>query len=701
MSDQSTKRTEVAPERAAESLSKVASTVGNTHEDAPVIAKATRLVGHSLTRAITPEQINAGGSSRGGIFREAQVREIDVDARTVELAFSSETPVERWFGEEILDHSEGAMRAGRLEGGAALLINHDWDDQVGVVEEIEIGSDRRGRAVVRFGKGARADEIFQDVADGIRKHVSFGYIVHKVEVESRQGQPDLVRVTDWEPFEISIVAVPADPTVGVGRSADSGGQNPTATGADAPNSQKNKRGLEMKTIITRDAEGNLVRAKVDDDGNIVEVVEMLERAGEGVQQAQRRGTEAEQRRVRTIMEMGEQYGAEELARDAVKDGAKPEDFQRQLLDHLNKERSKPLGESNDADLGMTDSEVRQFSFTRALRALSNPTDRKAQEAAAFEFEASAAAAERAGKEPEGLLVPADVLRRAINTDTSGSSSGDTGGFGVATELLSQSFVEMLRNRTVLMQLGTTMGGLVGNITIPRQASGASGYWIGEDDEAGQDGLEMDQIGMNPKTVAAYSEITRRLLMQSSLDVEALVRRDLAAALALTIDKAGFYGSGDSNEPRGIKNYNGINAVDFAGASSGGSGALPTYSEVVKMESEIAADNADVASMAYAMNSGMRGHFKTTQRFSGTDGQPIWEPGNTVNGYRSEVTNQIANGDLFFGNFADLMIGMWGGLELQADPYTHSTRGRLRIVAMQDVDFVLRRVESFCYGSDAS
>lgn len=416
------------------------------------------------------------------------------------------------------------------------------------------------------------------------------------------------------------------------------------------------------------------------------------------------GTEAERTRVRAILEMGRAYDAADLAGEFARDGKSPEEFQRALLDKMAKRNAKPLSEvtESDAEIGMTDREVREFSFTRALRALANPTDRAAQDAAAFEFDASRAAAKRSGKEPEGLLVPADVLTRALNTSTSGTADGDTGGFSVATDLLAQSFVDMLRNRAVAMQLGTTMGGLVGNITIPRQASGASGYWIGEDADATLDGLEMDQIGMSPKTVAAYSEITRRLLMQSSLDVEALVRRDLATALALTIDSAFFYGTGTSNQPIGIKNATGINAVDFGGSGLvAGAGGLPSYSEVVQMESEISADNADVASMAYVMGSGMRGHFKTTEKFSGSNGATIWEAGNTVNGYRTEVTNQIVAGDLFFGNFADAMIGMWGGLELNADPYTHSAKGRLRIVAMQDVDFVLRRVESFCYGADTS
>lgn len=661
--------------------------------------KAALIAGAYFQRSVTPEQIN---KRDGGIFRQAEVtRVMDEQARTVELAFSSETEVERWFGMEVLSHEPGAMRTERLENGAALLLNHDWDDQVGVVESIEIGTDRRGRAVVRFGKGARASEVFQDVLDGIRRHVSVGYRVHRVEVEERAGMADLVTVTDWEPFEISLVSVPADPTVGVGRSME---KPPEDSGDRSDNTDDNsgnpndKEPAVMNEKILRDAQGNLVRALVDEEGNITKVIETIEKAGDG----ERAASAAVQQRVSTIMEMGEQYGAADLARQAVKDGTSVQDFQRKMLDHLNAERSKPLGDQDGADVGMTDSEVRQFSFVRALRALSNPTDRKAQEAAAFEYEASRAAAQRAGKEPEGILVPADVLRRALNTSTSGSTAGDTGGFSISTDLMSQSFVEMLRNRAVLMQLGMTMGGLVGNVAIPRQSAGATGYWIGEDGDATEDNLEMDQIGMTPKTVAALSEVTRKLLMQSSLDVEALIRRDLAAALALTIDKAGFYGTGNANQPLGIANTSGINAVDFGGTGAGaGAGALPTYAEVVQMESEIAADNADVNSMAYVMGSGMRGHFKTTQKFSGTDGSPIWEPGNTVNGYGTQVTNQITAGDLFFGNFADLLIGMWGGLDLTVDPYTHSSKGRLRIVAMQDVDFVLRRVESFCLGRDAT
>ncbi|WP_430415822.1 phage major capsid protein [Marinobacter adhaerens] len=665
--------------------------------------KARALVGTMQTRAITDEQIRklkSEGLRRDLVMHE--IRAIDEEKRTVELAFSSEVEVERWFGMEVLDHSPGAMRTERLENGAALLVNHDFDDQVGVVESVTLGADRKGRAVVRFGRGARASEVWQDIVDGIRRHVSVGYSIHKVEVEERAGMADMVRVTDWEPHEISIVSVPADASVGVGRSAEPLPAEPVQAGGENPGNEansdiaKSQRQSVMKEKILRDGKGNLVRATVDENGKIVEVLEMIERAGQAQAEARDAGVKAEQQRVKAIMDMGRQYENVELATQFVSEGKKPEDFQRALLDNMHTQRSKPLADTDRpardlGNIGLSDGEVRQYSFLRAIRALANPTDRRAQEAAAFEMEASRAAADAMERDVEGLVVPPDVLRRALNTSTSGTGAGDTGGNVVDTTLMTSSFIELLRNRTVAMRLGTSMGGLVGNFDLPKQTAAASGYWIGEDADAPEDILELGQIGLRPKTVAALSEITRRMLMQSSMDVEALVRSDLATALALTIDKAFFYGTGANDQPTGIANTSGINAVTFASANG------PTYKEVVKMESEIAADNADVSTMAYVMASGLRGTLKTTEKFAGTSGQPIWEPGNTVNGYGTEVTNQISAGDLIFGNFADAIIGMWGGLELTADPYTHSAKGRLRIVAMQDVDMVLRNVESFCLG----
>lgn len=613
---------------------------------------------------LTPQELN----SKGPLHRALEVRASNAEDRTVELAFSSEAEIERWFGIEVLDHSPGAIRLERLRSGAPLLVNHDRNDQVGVVESVTIGEDRKGRAVVRFGRSARAQEVFQDVADGIRRLVSVGYIVHGLELAEKRDGVDVYRVTDWEPFEISIVSVPADPSVGVGRELE----NPRVADAVADH-ETEPTIVEVRDMTDKTAQNPAAASAAPDAAA---------------------AAAAERERARSIAELGERFGAADLAARAIADGESVESFQRKLLDRVNEQASKPLNEQARAqEIGMTDKEVSQFSFLRLMRHAADPADKAAMKAAGFEIEACRAAAEKANKQVRGLVIPADVLTRAVspfNTGTSGTNTGDTGGFSVATTLQAQSFVEMLRNRAVLLRKATALGGLLGNVDIPRQVGGATAGWIGEDEDSPNTGVALDQISLSPKTVSAYSEITRRLLMQSSLDVELMVRRDLAKAMALAIDLAGFYGTGTDKQPRGIINYAGINAVPFAQP-------LPTYAELVAMETEIAADNADVESMAYVLNARMRGHCKTTPKFGSGTESVIWERGNTVNGYAAEVTNQIANGDVLFGNWADLIVGLWGGLEMTVDPYTHSTKGRIRIVTFQDVDFVLRRAESFCLG----
>lgn len=647
-------------------------------------------------------------AERGVMRRVATVvrSAIDADARTVELAFSSETEaVERWFGIEVLGHGAGEVDLSRLGNGAPVLWMHDWRDQRGVVESARIDSDGVGRAVVRFSRSEAGNQLFQDIVDGIISKVSVGYTVEGLKLEEERDGVDVYRITAWTPYEISMVSVPADDSVGVGRSLEIPQEETgTETGeVEATNSNLLPETRTAKTMekILRDETGNLVRALVDDSGAITKVLEVIERAGEAQVAAQARGRNDEQARVRAITELGTQYGKTERALEFIGSGKSPEDFQRELLADFAKERagSKPLGEQGvAANIGMDDKDVRNYSVMRAIRALANPNDKAAQEAAAFEIECSAEAQRAYGKDAQGILIPADVLNSARAFNAGGAANSPTGAQSganlVDTSLLTGSFIDMLRNRTTIMQLGTPMGGLVGNVEIPKQTGGATAYWVGEGVDATEGTPVIGQLALNPKSVAAYTDITRRLAMQSTPDAEALVVRDLNLAMAQAIDKAGYYGSGTSGQPLGIANYSGINGSVFASAGA------PTFAELVKMETEIALDNADVNSMAYVGNAGFRGHAKTTPKFGTGTEATIWEAGNTVNGYRTEITNQVNTGDVFFGNFADLIIALWGGLDLVVDPYSLSKSGGLRVVVFQDVDFVARRVESFCLGRAA-
>jgi HK97 family phage major capsid protein len=677
------------------------------------------LIGATMTREAPADKPMPDFNAKGELQRALEVSGFDVEKRTVELAFSSEIEAERWFGIEILDHSPGSVRLDRLRDGGAALVDHNWTDQIGVVESVTIGSDRRGRAVVRFGRSVRANEIFQDVVDGIRKHVSVGYRVLAAKLVETRDEVDVYRITDWEPFEISFVAVPLDHSVGVGRTMEKTQEEQTTSPVQtasvesgAPAAKINSEEVrEMKEKILRDSKGNLVRAMVDEAGKITEVLEVIEEAGADARAAGARALEAERARSSSILAMGEQYNCRELAQTAAQGDVTVDAFRAQVLEHMNtrgqapatsarsapaRNAQTPLTDASSPIIGLSDDEIRQYSIFRAVRALQPNASRADREAAAFELECSEAAQRQMGVTAQGILVPYDVLSsRAFNAGGAANSpaGAQTGSNLVQTDLMAGSFIDMLRNRTTLMRLATVIGGLVGNVDIPKQTGGATAYWLGEGDDTTEGSPTIGQLGLTPKTVGAYTDITRRLLMQSTPDAEGIVRRDLANAMAQAIDLAGYYGPGTGNQPRGIKNYTGINAVDFAGL-------WPTYTEVVQMESEIAADNADIGQMGYVFNARGRGALKTTPKFTtgGIDQGTVWESGNTVNGYRTEITNQIAQGDVFFGNFADVIIGMWGGLDLTVDPYSLSKSGGLRIVAFQDIDLVLRRVESMCYGS---
>ena len=590
---------------------------------------------------------------------------IDEDARTATLAFASETPYERYWGIEILDVTATSMRQGRLRSGANLLMDHDWKDVVGVVESVEIGADRVARAVVRFGKSARAEEVWQDVRDGIRRNVSVGYMVHKAQLVETKDGLETYRVTDWEPFEISLVSVPADATVGVGRSADDAGDAPAA--------------VESAPAAAAASESEAQNTTISEEKAMTEKVEVIEQ----------RNHAAEITKIAASIP-----GGAELAMSAIQRGLTVEQFQREAIEKL---ASKPVP---TADIGMDKKEVKRYSVMRAINALANPTDAGAQRAAAFEREVSDAVAQKLGKQARGFLVPFEVQQRDLVAGTP-----TAGGNLVATDLLAGSFIEVLRNAMVLPGLGTQMlTGLVGNVAIPKQTGAATAYWVAESNAPTESQQTIGQVTMSPKTVGAYTEISRKLLLQSSIDVESMVQTDLAAVLGLAIQQAAISGTGTSNQPAGLL------TLITPSVAGGTDGAAPTWAHIVELESDVAVANALVENMAYLTNAKVRGKLKTTSKVSGQNGF-IWENGDTpVNGYRAAVTNAVPSNltkglgsnlsAIIFGNFRDLVIGMWGGLDLMVDPYTGSAAGTVRVVALQDVDVAVRYTESFATMVDA-
>jgi len=575
---------------------------------------------------------------------DMEAKAIDEKKRTVEIAVSSELAVDRSFGKEVLVHEMDAIDLAFLASGRApLLLDHDMERQIGVIESVELSGDRVLRAKVRFGRSALAQEVFQDVADGIRSNVSVGYRVNKMERSTTNKDEYLVR--SWSPLEVSVVSIPADPSVGVGRSAVALEPKPT-----------------VEPIIKKD--------------DTMSEVNMDAVRAEAAADAARNAT--------AIIELGARHNKRSLADAAIKSGKSLAEFRGELLEVIGQDT--PLENEN---IGMTKKEVRQFSIVRAIAALANPSDRRLREAAAFEFEVSDAAAQRYGRTAQGLMVPSDVLGVWKQRDLNTTDDNEI----VATNLLANEFIDVLRNSASVMRAGARMlPGLQGNVAIPKKTAASAGGWISTEGGASSESEPtFGTVSLTPKTVGAFTDMTRQLILQSTPAIEALVRDDLTQALALAIDKGALEGTGLSGQPTGILNTVGVNKpTSFAAA-------VPTFAEMVALETAVAEDNALMGNLAYITDAATFGGLKTKSKDTGS-GMFVAE-GNQANGYPVIRSQQATAGNVYFGNFSDCLIGMWGGLDLTVDPYTASNTGTVRVVALQTVDVAVRNAVSFAYNND--
>lgn len=586
--------------------------------------------------------------------------EKDSENLFLEFSFSSEVPYLRGYGYEIISHEKGAINLERLNTKAPLLFNHNWDFQLGVIEKAWIGSDKRGYVRVKFSRDEALEGKIRDIEDGILSSVSFGYMIEEMKLtkQSEDG-PDEYTVTKCLPYEVSLVTVPADFSVGIGRALE--GSTELDIEADfSPVNETQTKELDNDQPAATPAPTKEIKM---DHSEVVK---------------------AERERSAAIRALGQKFKMEELATSLVDSGASLADAKGAFLEKMGIEQKPVTG--NEGIVGMSEKDMGKYSFLKALNALANPNDKKAWEAAKFELELSQAAAEKGGKSAKGIIVPVDMLRYKRDLSVGTSTAG---GHLVATDLMAGSFIDILRKKSVIQRAGAQLlNGLVGNIAIPRQTGAATAYWVGEAGSPTESQQAFDQVPMSPKTVGAFTDYSRKLLLQSSIDVESMVRNDLAQVLALEIDRAALYGSGSSNQPTGLVGITGLNVVDFTAA-------VPTFAEIVDMETQIAADNADVGVMKYLINASGRGALKTKEKVSGYPSF-ILDNG-MINGYGYECSNVIANDDHFFGNWSDLIIGFWSGLDLLVDPYTNSTSGSVRVVAHQDCDIAARHGESFSRG----
>ena len=607
---------------------------------------------------MTTRKIKAGPLERSITLQREAINE---DVRTIEVAFSSEEPVERWFGNEfgneILDHSPNSVRLGRLQNGGAVLVGHDHRDHVGVVESATIDSDRRGRATVRFGNSALAVEKFNDVKDGILRHISVGYRIHEITIERSGDNGNDYRATDWEPYEISFVSVPADPSVGVARADDEDKNTVTINEPDSEETEETEEQTETK-----------------DDEFIQEERTMPKEKTPAIHTNSEELLTTERSRISKINELSRKYNLGGEAEKAINEGTSLDAFRGIVLDQLNSEQRSEVKSVTNID--MSRQEVQNYSLMKALRAAESGDWKGAE----LELEASRTVADKLGKDARGFYVPYEVQERDMTT-----GGANQGAELVGTDHLASSFIDALRGQTLLMMLGAdVLTGLVGNVDIPATDGDGNFYWIDEGEDGTNSVIPTRTVALTPKTVAGAVTVTRRLLQQSSPSVEAMLMRQLQLGASMAIDNAGFVGA--VKGPTGILKSTGISTVTLAAAGK------PTWTELVAFETAAATDDALVGNLAYVGHSNVIGHCKSSPRDAGS-GLMLME-GSMINGYNAYRKNGLAVGDLVFGNFSDVAIGMWGVLDVVPDKATKAASGGLVMRVFQDIDVVIKRPQSF-------
>lgn len=530
--------------------------------------------------------------------RFIEIDQPDTQGDLLTLSFSSEAPVQRSYGAEVLVHRPESVDLSRINSGAApLLWNHNPDSVLGLVESAEI-ADGRGTAVIRWGTSAQAQEVRADVEAGVIRNVSVGYAIE----DSDYDGEGTVMVTSWTPLELSLVSVPADPSVGVGRAYDTNS-----------NTNTSNRSQSMQHTA---------------------------------------------------------------AQPIASGGGRIDEFQR--AEH-------------------------QFSVVRALQAAASGN----WTGAGLEREVSQELSLREGRSSQGILVPAAGWARRAYT----AGSATEGGSLVPSVLMAGSFVESLRARLAVAELGATfMPGLQGSISIPKRTGSSTAYWFGADhaDSITESTGTIGDISMTPKTVGAYTRFSRLMQLQATPDVESLIRSDFVALLAEAIDAAAINGSGSSSQPQGILQTTGIGSV-----AGGANGAAPTLDHLLDLKAAVAIDNADSASAGFISTPAVESALAQLKDSQGAYHLSPYgaELGRSqISGRRfiasTNVPSNLTKGSgtdlhaIIYGNFADLLIGMFGSLEILVDPFTDFAKGTVGVRALQSIDIAVRHAESFAAMVDA-
>lgn len=627
--------------------------------------------------------------------------DVDLDKRTVKLAFCSEEPYERWWGVEILDCKAKSVRLERLKNHAAVLVNHRIDEHVGVVEKASIDGDKKGRALTRFGRGEFANEVLQDIADGIRTKVSVAYRIHDMVLESKKEDVLTYRVTDWEPFEISIVSNPADDTVGVGRS----------------DQRSNARSDLMQGEETRNAPA--------DPANPSGLVERFNETETAARADERKRVGKRNADILAIGDQWPEYGGPDLARQAIGDANMTvEGFRAVMLKQLADKRGTPTRTGRlEADreqpghqqhggggvpFGMAPREMLAATTLRAFKGIGLVMGKTDAEVA-YRAGMWAMAAIHGNPRAIRWCQDAGVELRQGSREQLGFNEQRDMTEGVFTSAGWLVPVEMeaaiIANREeygVARRVCNVIPMTSSSTSIPRVTGDAQAFFVGEGNSGTKSDVPGDQVNLTLKDLMTWTNIGKSTAMDTVISLAELVAREQARAFAIKEDACLIIGDGTSTFGgiQGIKTL--LDNAAYSGGKVDAAAGHDTFPEF---------DVADVTSLIGIMPVYARAGSRWI--VSGVFDAIVFgrlklnAGGNTV----QTVQGRIVEGDYagfpitvahhmpagagttynavavaLLGNFnLGVAFGSGNGMMMTVDPYTQAHQNLTRIITVERID----------------
>lgn len=565
------------------------------------------------------------------------------------LSFSSETYIEEYCGWEIgyayvrLLHKPENMRLDRAKRGLSHLMNHQRDEFLGKLVDPQIMDKGEGNKLYFRAIPSNQDEakqVWMDIEAGILDQTSLGFNVYALQLVRMEGEKAYYDAVDWEPMEGSTVTVQADLTVGFGRSIKTEEKNDESKTPD----QEKRKMLPEEITAAQDAE-KLEASRIA-------------------------GIRAAQKHFPSIVTPDD-------AMEAIATRQTVDQFNNLILDRQVKNQKA----ATPADLIDAGKEMDQFSFRNAILGLIG--DAKP----GLEFEMSRQIEKQLGRStrPNGIFLPPNAFGRAsgITKDTSGAA----GGYLVPT-IQDPSIVDMPRPKTLLDQLGVTyIPNCVGNYQVATQIGSTTLEWIGEDAEATPSAATFGLKTGTMKKASANTSVSYDIRKNSTPGAELLAERDILKAAGLGKDKAAFHGLGSANQPLGIFNTPGVGATTITSFD---------FLKALDFQGDVLTADLYEGNLAYATDPATAILLRGKQQAANT---AIYLLQNGVMAdHPVKYSNQITAGYMAFGDWSQLCILDWGGIELIYDPITSAKSGAIVLIVFVTMDTIVRQLGSFSIGT---